>query len=246
MSKKPIVSIIIPVYHEWSQTLLCLRSLFRHTPIPFEVILVHNGSDKVPEKVKNHRSILLIQNKINYGNAAAINQGLACSKGEYLIWLSSDTLPSYRWITQMLAIFKQDASVGMVGPMSNKALPEQRFLIPFKKVSQIHRFTNQFNHSNPKRWKECDRLSGFCLVYPRKVFEEVGFLDERFGLFVYEDYDYCLRVKQKGYRLMLAGDTYAHRFGRKNIRPLGPRDYQKIVQQNKKYFLYKWDDIQSE
>lgn len=244
MSKAPLVSIIIPVYHEWSQTLLCLRSLFRHTPIPCEVILVDNGSDKIPEKVKKHPSIHLIKNESNRGNAASINQGLTFAKGEYLVWLSNDTLPSYRWITQMLVIFQQDSSVGLVGPMSNKALPDQKFVIPFKMLSQIHRFSNQFNHSNPKRWKECDRLSGFCLVYPRKVLDEVGLLDERFGLFAYEDYDYCRRVRQKGYRLIIAGDTYVHRFGRRNFHPLGARDYQKIVRQNKKYFLYKWDDHQ--
>lgn len=219
-----------------------MRSLFRYTPISYEVIIIDNSLEKVPEKVKNHRLIQLIQNEIPRGNAASINQGLIRAQGKYFVWLSNDTLPSHRWITQMLMIFQREENVGMVGPMSNRALPDQKFPTPFKMLSQIHRFCNQFNHLNPKRWKECHRLSGFCIVYPREVFEKVGLLDERFGLFSYEDYDYCQRVRQAGYRLIIAGDTYVHRFGRKNLYPLGVMDYQKIIRQNRKYFLYKWDD----
>jgi len=241
MSEKPIASIIIPVYNEWPQTLQCLRSLFRHTPIQCEVILVDNGSDAIPHKVQRHRSIRIIQNGWNRGVAAAINQGLACSHGKFLVWLDNDTLPSYRWLTQLIHVLHSDPSVGMVGPLSNKVQLEQKFSVPFKTVSQIHRFTNQFNHSNPKRWRESEHLSGFCLVYPRKVLDEVGLLDERFGLCAFEDEDYCRRVRQKGYRLIIAGDTYVHHFGRKNFKPFGSRDFQKIVRQNKKYLLHKWE-----
>ena len=42
---------------------------------------------------------------------------------------------------------------------------------------------------------------GSFMMIPRKVLNEVGFLDERFTLY-FEDVDYCRRIWQKGYKVV--------------------------------------------
>jgi GT2 family glycosyltransferase len=239
----PTASIIIPTRNEWETVWQCIHAIKEHTPESHEIILVDNGSSQVPESIESVTGLRLIRNEFNRGFVAAINQGLKVSKGEYLVWLNPDTLPSYRWLTQLLHVLETDPSAGMVGPVSCRAIPEQKLSVPFKTADKAHRFSNQFNRTNPKQWREVGRLSGFCLVKRRKVFEQVGFLDERFGLGTYEDDDYSLRVRLAGYRLVVAGDTYVHQFGSKSFRKNGYNEFRKILRQNRRYYFHKWDRL---
>ncbi|HMO35364.1 MAG TPA: hypothetical protein PKA06_04920, partial [Gemmatales bacterium] len=68
---------------------------------------------------------------------------------------------------------------------------------------------------------EVERLSGFCLLIPKPVLQSVGLLDERFGLGFFEDDDWGIRVRQAGYRLLIALDTYIHHWGSQTFRGLG-------------------------
>jgi len=50
--------------------------------------------------------------------------------------------------------------------------------------------------------KEIDYVSGCCMLIRRKVFEKIGFLNEKYFLF-FEDPDFCLRAKKAGFRVAL-------------------------------------------
>ncbi|WP_124727453.1 glycosyltransferase family 2 protein [Staphylospora marina] len=233
-------SIIIPNHNEWQTTWNCIRGIRAHTPESHEVILVDNGSDRIPEWGRQDRELTLIRNRYNRGFAAAVNQGLRAATGEYLVLLNNDTLPSHRWLTQLLRVFSHLPSVGLVGPVSNRVIPEQKIPVTLRSVEKIHRFCKRFNRPRPEEWREVRRLSGFCLVMPRAVMEKVGMLDERFGLGTCEDDDYSLRVRRAGYRLIVAGDTYVHHFGSTSFRKHGYREFRKLLNQNRLYFLHKW------
>ncbi len=68
-----------------------------------------------------------------------------------------------------------------------------------------------------KKWVEVDAIGGGCLIVRRKVFEK---LDKPFFRFVYdekgfvevgEDFDFCRRVKEAGFRLgVYVGDVCSH------------------------------------
>lgn len=195
----------------------------------------------MPATISELPNVKHIRNDRNRGFAAAINQGLTIAEGEYLVWLNNDTLPSHRWISQLIQVLRSDTRYGVVGPVSNRVIPEQKITVQLATPAQIHRFTDQHNQVNQEKWRESKRLSGFCLVYSRKIHTEIGFLDERFGLGTFEDDDYCYRVRKAGYRCMVAGDTYVHHFGSRSFQQGGYPEFQKILLQNKAYFHHKWD-----
>ncbi|MFC4077974.1 glycosyltransferase family 2 protein [Salinithrix halophila] len=243
---KPTVSVIIPVRNQLAFTRQCLAAIRTYTPLPHEVIFVDNDSTDgttsfLRKRVKQEVGSTWIRNPVNRGFAAAVNQGMKKAQGEYFLLLNNDTLVSSRWMELLLAVLRSDVSIGMTGPVSNKAIPEQKVSVRLSRIPSIHRYSQFHNRHNPGLWRETRRLSGFCLAIPRRIWEEVGEWDERFGLGTYEDDDYSYRVRKAGYRLIVAGDTYVHHFGSRSFRRRGRAEFLKILAQNRHYFLRKWD-----
>lgn len=241
---KPRVSLIIPHKNDWKRMRFCLEGIFKYTNDDYEVIIVGNASQKVPEKIFRHPHLTVIQNWGDMGRAASLNQGMERAGGEYIGWLSPNALPSHRWLSQLLAVLEQNDQAGMAGPVTNRGNAKQKLSIPFKTISKIHRFSNQFNHSNPSRWRETEELSGFCALFHRKLINEAGWLDERFGDGIHAEMDYCRRVRKAGYKVIIAADTYVHQLAKKPLTKEEVRDQIKIRKQNQQYFEYKWFYLQ--
>lgn len=92
--KKPLISIIIPVYDVERYLPLCIDSVLRQEYTNYEIILVNDGStDKGPEICDSYASsndhVCVIHQK-NAGLGEARNTGLAHSHGEYIYFLDSD------------------------------------------------------------------------------------------------------------------------------------------------------------
>lgn len=48
--------------------------------------------------------------------------------------------------------------------------------------------------------KNIDYVSGACMLIDKKVFEKIGYFDERFFMY-FEDNDFCLRAKAAGFKI---------------------------------------------
>lgn len=237
------VSIIIPVKDEWLLTKECVQRIIQHTKCKqIQIILVNNGSrEKPPSLLLKHPFLTWIHNRWNRGFASAINQGLAIAQGEYLVCLNNDTRPGPCWLEQLIRVLQEYPRCGMVGPVSNRVIPEQKIQVPqLKTRAEIDQFTKQYNQTNSSKWKKSKRLSGFCLVFPRAIYEKIGGMDERYGLGTYEDDDYSYRLRKAGYHCVIAGDTYVHHYGSRSFQKRTYREFQKLLKQNRAYFIRKW------
>jgi GT2 family glycosyltransferase len=84
-------------------------------------------------------------------------------------------------------------------------------------------------------------LAMFCVAMRREVFDKVGTLDERFGVGMFEDDDYSVRVKQAGFRLICAADVFVHHFGQAAFGKLiKSGDYDRIFEENQRQYEAKW------
>ncbi|MBA4601936.1 glycosyltransferase family 2 protein [Thermoactinomyces mirandus] len=238
--KHPLVSLVIPHKNDWKRLYSCLEGIRQYSGCSHEIILVDNGSPRIPASILRQPHLTVIHNQWDRGTAASLNQGMEKAQGEYIGWLCANALPSHRWLGQLLHVLRQDDSIGMVGPVTNRGYANQKLGVPFKTISKIHRFSNQFNHIDAERWKETEVLSRFCVLFHRKLLHEIGWLDERYGLGSHEHVDYCTRLRNAGYRLMVAGDTYVHQLGKKAVKKEEIRDMIRIRKQNHRYYLRKW------
>ncbi len=89
------------------------------------------------------------------------------------------------------------------------------------------------------QWFTVPKLSGFCLLMKRVVYETVGGLDERFGLGFFDDDDLAERARRAGFELAVAHDLFVHHFGSRTF--AGNRvDAQKLLDENARRFADKW------
>jgi GT2 family glycosyltransferase/glycosyltransferase involved in cell wall biosynthesis len=243
----PKVSIILVTYNNLKYTKLCLNSIFSKTLYPnFEIIIVDNNStDGTREYLDilaaRNSNVTLILNNTNEGFARANNKGIKASTGEYVIFLNNDTIVTIGWITRLLRHL-EDETVGMVGPVTNFCGNEAKIEVPYTKPDEIEGFAENYlrDHPEPSSF-DIKVLAMYCLAMKKKIIEEVGSLDERFGIGMFEDDDYAHRVRLKGHRVICAEDVFIHHFGEASFSKLKiSGEYTKLFEENKRRFEEKW------
>ena len=116
-SVTPLVSIIIPVYNHFDETLNCLKSIqATHREIPFEIIIIDDGStDETYEVLSNCKRVRYIRNEQNLGFLKSCNKAVEFTSGQYLVFLNNDTLVQPGWLDTMMDTFKNYPGTGLVG-----------------------------------------------------------------------------------------------------------------------------------
>lgn len=115
--KKPLISIIVPVYNVERYLDRCVQSLISQTYENLEIILVDDGSlDRCPklcdEYEKKYSNIRVIH-KENGGLSSARNAGMAVAKGDYIGFVDSDDWVEptmYAYLYEILIDYDADIS----------------------------------------------------------------------------------------------------------------------------------------
>ncbi|WP_410769029.1 glycosyltransferase [Fontibacillus sp. BL9] len=244
----PKVSIILVTYNNWPYTQQCLRSLLRPGHYPnLEIVIVDNAStDQTPNRLQSIRDerIQVITSESNLGFAAGNSLGCQHATGDYFILLNNDTIiPDGSWVSRLLRPLMEHPDVGMSGPMSNFVGNDQA-LDHFvgDPVTGAHpNWLQDYYLFHKGVSRETDLLGFFCVAMKKEVWEAVGPLDTGYGIGMFEDDDYCERVKAAGYRLMIAEDAFVYHHGSATIRKLEPEVYRSLWDKNKAYFEQKWN-----
>jgi GT2 family glycosyltransferase/glycosyltransferase involved in cell wall biosynthesis len=242
----PRASIIIVTYNNLPLTRLCLESLFRNTDYPnYEVIVVdNNSSDGTPSYLSEmnelYDNLKIMLNKDNLGFAKANNQGIREASGDYIVLLNNDTITPRGWLSRLLRHL-DDPKVGIVGPMTNFVGNEAKLEVSYRSWAEMEEFAQDHIWKHHGRIADIHMLAMFCIAMRRNVFEEIGELDERFGIGMFEDDDYSMRAKQKGYRVVCAADAFVHHFGQAAFGKLiRAGHYDQIFNENREKFERKW------
>lgn len=198
----------------------CLQSVFRETPeLDLEVIVVDNASaDGSADMVRDEfPQVQLICSEHNLGFARANNLAIAGARGEVVILLNPDTLIKDRALEKLVAHLRSHPEVGAAGP----DLPQPSGVLQvaacgyrptlWRVFCQYFFLTRLFprmplfrgmnlpagvyHEPVPVEW-----LSGACLAVPKKVWDDVGLLDESWFMFA-EDMEWCERALRRGYQL---------------------------------------------
>jgi GT2 family glycosyltransferase/glycosyltransferase involved in cell wall biosynthesis len=241
----PLASIVIVTYNNLDYTRLCLDSIYANTVYPrFEVVVVDNASqDDTPaflqEFAASHSNCTVILSDMNDGFARGNNRGLAAARGDYLVFLNNDTVVPRGWLSRLIYHLR-DPAVGMVGPVTNSIGNEARIAVDYTAIDGMEAFARDYTGRHFGETFDIRVLALYCVAMRRQVLDEVGPLDECFGIGMFEDDDYALRVHQAGYRTVCAEDVFVHHWGSASFSKLQDTVYQRLFDDNRAKFEAKW------
>src|SRR5260370_26945355 len=100
------VSVVIPVLNGEATIGELLGALLtqRDPPAATEVIVVDNGSVDATRDIVRRAGVTLLEEPVR-GPAAARNCGLRQARGDVVAHLDADTLPTSRWLAELVAPF---------------------------------------------------------------------------------------------------------------------------------------------
>ncbi|MBA9084508.1 GT2 family glycosyltransferase [Fontibacillus solani] len=235
-------SIIIPTYNRKDLLVECLDSIEAYTEQPYEIIVVDNGSNDGTVKMLRRRggALRIGVHSQNLGFARAVNTGLMMAKGSTIVLLNNDVLVTERWLSQLLRCLNESPGAAAVGPVTNYIGGEQQMDVPYTDIPGMREFAARHNRYNPGLWRKSERLVGYCILFSRRTFEQVGYFDEGYKVGNFEDDDWMVRIRFQGKGMTIAGDTFVHHYGSMTMRELGSNGYIKVNTRNQQFFEEKW------
>jgi len=240
------VSVVIVTFGNLELTKLCLESVLANSNHPnLEVIVVDNASsDGTPAYLtalaRIRPSVRPLLNTANRGFAAAANQGLEAASGDVLALLNNDVVVAPGWV-HGLAGHLDDPTVAMVGPVTNAAPNEARVRVGYRTYGGFLDHATGRHQEFRRRSVDIDVLTMFCVMMSRATYRRIGPIDEGYGIGLFEDDDYSMRIRAAGLRLVCAEDTLVHHFGEAAFGTLvADGSYKALFEQNRARFEARW------
>lgn len=209
---QPTISIIIPTKNRLDLLRNCLDGIFCHTDyLKLEVLVVDNDSDDPEtlsylEDLAVNERIRLLKYPAPFNFAAINNWAVSQASGQIICLLNNDIEPiSKDWLKEMVshALRPEIGAVGAMLYYPNNKIQHAGVLLDGIAAGHLHLGYTRGTSGYANRAKLVQNLSAVtaaCLVIRKTVWEEVGGMDESSFPVAFNDVDFCLRVREKGYR----------------------------------------------
>ncbi len=245
------LSIIIVNYntkdylHEALQSIKASRNKFQK-----EIIVVDNASsDRSSDMIKQDFPwVKLINIPRNTGFSAANNLGLKHARGEYVLFLNSDTQVSPDTLSAMIEFMDQHPRVGVstcrlespsgqIDPASHRGFPTPwaafTYFIGLEKLFPKSHLFGQYHQGwkNLSSIHEIDSPAGAFFLTRKKILDQVGSFDDRFFIYA-EDLDLSLRIKKIGWQIMYVPTTKTIHHKKKSGRAAADPDLRQRTRQH--------------
>ena len=226
MNLVPRVSIVFVNYNSIRYLVSCIQSIFAQTLVThFEIIVVDNASSEDIKSLTDlFPTVKVLLNTSNLGFAVAANQGMALSKGEYILFLNPDTV----LLNNVLDIFVSEMDLhehsGVAccgGDFYNEAGEKQvafgNFPTLYEAFSSLgfaklyptyfkrHLSSAVINQSLVKI--KVDYVSGANLFIRAELMRHFKGFDEDFFLY-FEETELCHRLHRKGFSVLFLPDAH--------------------------------------
>lgn len=214
---QPHVSVIIVSADSGPSLRDCVKRVLACT-LPLEVLLIDNASsDGMPQTVAREHAgdprFKVIYQRANLGFGPAVNRAAAQARGEALLMLNPDCLLDQTAMRRLLEVLATEQQAGLVGAVvcDAQGVPDPASLrhdpLLGRALATLFQCDGGVNASViPHRVVEAQAVSGAVMLMPHSVFEQLHGFDEAYFLHC-EDLDLCRRVRDAGWRVLLAGDV---------------------------------------
>lgn len=214
------VSVVIPTYNTWDLTQNLLNNLSEHERENIDEILVVDDCSKDQPTLQCPIPFSVIRSAVNSGFPIACNMGLRqttqqMAEKRIVFLISNDVKISGKFVEQVADIL----------------FDARRYLVGNRYIT----FDTGWNTFEGKTFPY---LEGWFYAATSDGWRDIGYFDEGFYKFDYEDIDLCTTAKIKGYKLISLNNPHLIHLGGQTI-GFNP-EREAITNKNKEYFRKKW------
>ncbi len=217
------VDIVIPAYRGLDETRRCVETVLADPDRPPGRVVIIDDCSPEPElstwldEIAATGAIELLRNEQNLGFVASVNRGMVAAGRRDVVLLNSDTEVPHGWLARMAGHAYSDPQIGTVTPFSNNATICSYPVIdggPLPFGRSLAEIDNACRAAGAGRLVDVPTAVGFAMYIRRDCLDAVGLFDvETFGTGYGEENDFCLRATAKGWRHVLACDTFVYHAG---------------------------------
>src|SRR5262245_49494770 len=186
----------------------CVESLLA-TTITADILVIDNASEDASlESIAGFRNrVNLVQNSVNRGFAAAVNQAFQATSTPYVLILNPDVRAMPGAIQVLAEFLDAHSKAGAIGGnVGEKYLPKK-----LPTVSSLIRENLAGNEAlsalppgSAAPFLQVEQTAAAALMIRRDAYDDVGGFDERFYPAWYEDVDFCQQLKAHGWEIYFA------------------------------------------
>ena len=223
--RDPLLSIVVLAWDQIEYTRACVESLRANTDVPYELIIVDNGSAPAAASYAESAADVTVLNDSNRGFAAGMNQGLERATGKYVAFVNNDTVFPASWASSALEHFASP-NIGIVAPAVTAA---------GNPVTVRSAPGSQAIHLTPFG----ELPSGVVYILPTDLVRDIGGWNEAYPVASAEDLDLAFTIWTNDLSIVLDERVLIEHVSRGTVKTKLP-DRRALYRSNLNRFLDRW------
>ncbi|MHB8271393.1 glycosyltransferase family 2 protein [Bradyrhizobium sp.] len=209
----PLVSLIVPTRDRPDLLGMCVDGLLNRTDYPEIEVLIVDHESKLPEtfelfsKLQQDARVSIIPYAGPFNYSAINNMAVSKAEGSIIGLINNDIdVINPDWLSEMVSL----SVLNDVGAVGAKLIYSDDRVQHAGIALGVSGIANHFNYAMRRSntgyfgrnvlTSSVSAVTGACLVVRKSAFEEVGGLNETDLAVAFNDVDFCLRLKKRGYR----------------------------------------------
>jgi GT2 family glycosyltransferase len=245
----PPISIVVPVYSDWSSLSLNIASLKKYVG-NHEGVSVHYVNDCGPEadilekriidNIEGITNFFYHRNEKNLGFVKTCNRAVfeIVNQEDDVLLLNSDTKVTKNFVYEMRRVLYSESKIGAVTSRSNNATI---WSVPMTAKFAHHRTASYALYRAIKRDLPdkyiTPTIHGFCVLIRREVVKLYGLFDEVYGRGYGEENDFAMRIGSQGWKCAVANYSYVFHY---ESRSFGNEARNRQIEANEKILLKRY------
>lgn len=211
-----MIDIVIPTHNHIDMTKRCIESI--KTKHYYDLIVVDDHSTDGTIEYLREKNALILHAEGQFNFSRNVNWGVQAGSNPYVLICNNDIEFGQGAIDGLVEVL-ETTDYAMVGPVSNGVMNRDQRVLR--------------EHVAPTT----RTLNFFCVLINSIVFNNIGYLDDRFSGYGCEDDDFCIRAMKAGYKMAVA-PVFVRHDATTSFKEL---DKKTLFQHNKDLFKEKWN-----
>lgn len=248
-----LASIVVPCRGQLEYTRLCLPRILRHTRAPFELLFLDLGSlDGTVDYLSGAVSAAAVPMQASFcaedvDFPAMLDQTFDKLRGEFVVWLSNDTLVTPGWLDGLVSLARSQPALALVSPLTNWTPPSEAGVEPLDfgarggqwverypisrsgEPEGIDDFSRVWREAHCGQWNAASELFESCFLAPAEVVRKLAPWSRmtpaaagRSSLAHLEMEEVSKNVQRAGLGLAYCREVFVYSFGSRFSHPGSP------------------------